>query len=260
MDTKEIKAETWLAATQPSRKEWIAHTKGIFSRDYAEDIRSCNPEDARLELSRDGLYEILPNGLFFKGTELQGIDPSDFEWTEKVLKQRLERIKTVLLPFDSSYFNHSLALEHELNDTLAEKSQLVLQPFFGNDFSDERNPYIRMMAPLIPQVAHIRGNYRFLCKAITNILGYKITFKLTHNRLRFIVNRPGLDRHDLLSYLDELEPFFRFVEEWFVPFELECDFKVRDYERDDRIEGPNKLLLDYNATLGNKPRKQQTEL
>lgn len=259
MECNGIKAETWLAAIHPTQREWVARTKGIFSRDYAEDLRSCDPEQSSVELSRDGMYEILPNGLFFRGTELQGVDPSDFEWTEKVLKQRYERIKTALLPFDSSFFNHSLALEHQLNDSLAEKNDLLLQALTGKDFSEEHNPYIRQMALMLPQAARIRGDYRFLCKYITLILGYKTDYKLTENRVRFIVNRPDLNRTAFLDYLDELEPFFHFVEEWFVPFELQCDFKVRDYERDDHIEGHNKLLLDYNATLGNKPRKQ-TEL
>lgn len=260
MEGKEIKAETWLSASHPTQKEWIAHTKGIFSRDYAEDLRSCNAENASVELSRDGLYEILPNGLFFKGNELQGVNESDFEWTEKVLKQRRERIKTVLLPFDSSYFNHSLALEREVNETLADKDKTLLQTFFGDEFTDQRDPYVRKMMPLMPQVARVRGDYRFLCKAITLILGFRTHYKLTNSHLRFIVNRPGLSRPDFLHYLEELEPFFLFVKEWFVPFELQCDFKVRDYERDDRIDGPNKLLLDYNATLGNHPRNNTTEL
>ena len=256
MERNGIKAETWLSVTHPSQRDWVARTKGIFSRDYAEDLRSFDSEEASVELSRDGMYETLPNGLFFKGTELQGIDPSDFVWTEKVLQQRRERIKTALLPFDSSYFNHSLALEHTLNETLAEKNKLLLKTLTGKDYSDEHNPYIRLMAPLLAQAAHIRGSYRFLCKYITLILGYRTDYKLAENRVRFIVNRRDMDRKTFLNYLNELEPFFRFVEEWFVPFELQCDFKVRDYERDDRMEGPNKLLLDYNATLGNKPRKQ----
>jgi len=256
MEYSEIKAETWLSATYPSKKKWVARTKGIFSRDYAEDIRSCNPEGSSVELSRDGLFEILPNGLFFTGQELRGIDDNDFAWTDKVLRSRVNRVKTALLPFDSSFFNHSLALEHTLNETLAKKNDLLLQTLTGKDFSDEHNPYIQQMALMLPQVARIRGDYRFLCKYITLILGYKTDYKLTDSRVRFIVNRPNLERKTFLNYLEELEPFFRFVEEWFVPFELHCDFKVRDYERDDHIEGPNRLLLDYNATLGNKPRKQ----
>ena len=74
-----------------------------------------------------------------------------------------------------------------------------------------------------------------------------------------MVHRPGLDRNAFLSYHDELEPFFRWVEEWFVPFELRCEFKIRDYSRDDRFAGDNKLLLDYNATLGNQPNNAVTE-
>lgn len=260
MERNGIKAETWLVANHPSIREWVARTKGIFSRDYSEDFRSCNPEKSTVELSRDGLFEILPNGLFFTGEELRGIDEKDFGWTDRVLWGRVKRIKITLLPFDSSYFNHSLALECKLNETLAGKNKLVLKSFFGDDFSNESNPYIRKMAPMIAQAARIRGDYRFLCKAISYVLGYKTNYKLTQNRLRFIVNRPGLNRPAFLNYLTELEPFFSFVEEWFVPFELRCDFKVRDYERDDHLEGSNKLLLDYNATLGNKPCKQQTEL
>ena len=255
MDSKGIKAETWIAVHYPSQKEWIVRHDGIFSRNYSGDLRLCKPEETTLELSRNGLYEILPNGLFFTGRELQGKDEEDIKWTERVLKQRRERIKTVLLPFDSSYFNHSLALENTLNETLAKGNGIVLKEFFGDDFVDERNPYIRKMVPMVAQAAKIRGDYHFLCKAFSLILGFKTEVRLIHDRVRFIINRPGLDKEAFLKYLDELKTFFQFVEEWFVPFEMQCEFKVRDYSRDDRFEGANKLMLDYNATLGNKPYK-----
>ena len=254
MENKEIKAETWIVAHFPFQKEWIVRQKGIFCRNYSGDLRSCDPDNQTIELSRNGLFEILPNALFYTGRELLGKD-EDFKWTEKVLKQRRDRIKTVILPFDSSYFNHSLALENKLNETLTDKTDIVLKEFFGDDFANERNPYIRRMAPMVTQAACIRGDYRFLCKVVSLVLGYKTEIRMIHDRVRFIVNRPDLSHADFLDYLNELEPFFRFVEDWFIPFELRCEFKVRDYTRDDRFEGTNKLLLDYNATLGNKPHK-----
>lgn len=255
MESKEIKAETWITVHYPFQKEWIVWQKGIFSRNYSGDLRSCDPEKQTLELSRNGLYEILPNTLFFTGRELLGKDQEDTKWIERVLKQRLEKIKTVMLPFDSSYFNHSLALENKLNETLADKNAIVLKEFFGNDYANEPNVYIRKMVPMIAQAATLRGNYRLLCKIISLMLGYKTDFKMIRYRVRFIVNRPGLNRNAFLKYLDELKPFFQFVEEWFIPFELQCEFKVKDYTRDDRFEGNTKMLLDYNATLGNKPHK-----
>lgn len=260
MERNGIKAETWVTAHYPFQKEWIVRDRGIFSRNYAEDLRTCNPEEPSVELSRDGLYEILPNALFFRGNELKGIDKSDFGWVDKVLKQRLERIKTVLLPFDSSFFNHSLALEQEVNATLAAKTDLLLRTFVGNDFHNESNPYIRKMAPLLLQTARLRGDYPLLSRILTCVLEYPTQCIRKGDRIRFVIHRPDLERPAFLRFLDELEPFFRWVEEWFVPFELRCEFKVRDYSRDDRFEGTNKLLLDYNATLGNQPHKAQTEL
>ena len=259
MENKGIKAETWLAVHHPSQKEWVAQTQGVFSRNYSEDLRSCNQDEQSVELSRDGLFEILPHFIFFTGKELNAEEKSDFQWIDKVLHQRVKRIKTALLPFDSSYFNHSLALENQLNGTLADKTQVVLKDFLGVDLSEEQNPYILKMAPMVAQAAHIRGNYRILCKIISCILGFKTDFRIIHDRVRFIVNRPNLNKTALLSYLEELKPFFQFVEEWFVPFELQCEYKVRDYTREDRFEGPNKLMLDYNATLGNKPQKTSNE-
>lgn len=259
MERNGIKAETWITAHHPSQKEWIARQKGIFYRNYSDDMYSCDPETASVELSRDGLYEILPNKLFFKGNELQGVDKSDFEWTDRVLKQRVERIKTVFLPFDTSYFNHSLALEQEVNESLAEKTSLLLKTFVGKDYSNDRNPYIRKMAPMMLQAARLRGKYPVLCRMITCVVGYPTHYLKKGDRIRFVVNRPDLDHDAFLNYLNELEPFFRWLEEWFIPLELQCEFKVRDYGRDDRFAGPNKLLLDYNATLGNQPHKAVTE-
>lgn len=259
MENKGVKAETWIAAHYPSQKEWIVRQKGIFTRNYSGDLRSCDLENQTVELSRNGLYEILPNALFFTGRELQGKDDEDVKWGDRVLKQRLDRIKTVVLPFDSSFFNHSLALENKFNETLADKSGIVLHAFFDNDFANVRNPYIQKMLPMVAQAARIRGDYRFLCKAISCALGYKTEVRMIHDRVRFIVNRPALSRADFLKYLDELGPFFCFVEDWFIPFELRCEFKVRDYTRDDHFKGHNKLMLDYNATLGNKPHKTMND-
>ena len=259
MDNGIIKAETWIAVNHPSVEEWLARYKGIFSRNYSGDFRSCDAETNTVELSRDGLYEILPNSLFFTGTELLNKDDEDFKWTERVLKQRMDRIKNVMLPFDSYYFNHSLALEKTLNGVIDDKTSLLLQTLTGIDFSKEANPYIRKMAPTILQAAKVRGNYRFLCQMMTCVLGYKTQYQLKPDRVRFIVNRPNLSHAAFLSYLEELKPFFLFVEEWFVPFEMQCEYKVRDYSRDNRFEGTNKLMLDYNATLGNQPHKQPME-
>lgn len=259
MENKEIKAETWLSVHHPSQKEWIARKQGVFIRNYSNDLHSCIVEEDTVELSRDGLYETLPHGVFFTGRELNVEKKSDFQWVDKVMHQRVKRIKTTFLPFDSSYFNHSLALENELNESLSDKTEIMLRDFFGLDLSNERNPYIRTIAPMIAQAARIRGDFRFLCKVISCILGFKTDVKVTRKKVRFIVNRPNLDKATLLQYLDELKPFFLFVEEWFIPFELQCEFKVRDYTRDDHFTGPNKLMLDYNATLGNKPEKTTNE-
>ena len=129
-----------------------------------------------------------------------------------------------------------------------------MKDFLGLDLSQEKNPYVRKLAPMAAQAAHIRGDYRFICNALGCALGYKTTYKVTPDRVRFTIHRPNLDRTSFLRYLDELRPLFQWVEEWFVPFELQCEYKVRDYTRDDHFAGPNKLMLDYNATLGNKPQ------
>lgn len=254
MEAKNIKAETWLVAHYPSRKEWVARHKGIFSRNYSGDMRSCKPEDGDVDLSRDGLYEILPSALFFTGQELMEKDYNDFAWIERVLKQRLDRIKTVMLPFDSAYFNKTLALESSVNTTLAAKPQMLLETLIGTDFSDEKDPHIAMMAPYTVQAAQLRGNFRTLCNLITHVLGYKTDFQLKKSRVRFVVNRYDLSKAEFLAYYDELKPFFAFVEEWFVPFELRCEYKIRDYGRGCSFTGTNKLMLDYNSTLGNKSR------
>ena len=260
MDNNMIKAETWIAVNHPSVEEWRAWYKGIFSRNYSGDLRSCDHETNTVELSRDGLFELLPQTMFFTGNELIGKEDSDIKLIEHVLKQRRERIKNVMLPLDSIYFNQSLAIETTVNNNLSDRTAILLKTLTGNDFSQEANPYIKKMAHVILQAAKVRGDYRFLCRMMTCILGFKTEYRLKTDRVRFIVNRPNLSQTALYSYIEELKPFFNFLEEWFVPFEMQCEFKVRDYERDDHIEGPNKLMLDYNATLGNKPRKQQTEL
>ncbi len=246
---KNIKAETWLSVHFPSRKEWIARKKSIFSRNYSGDLRSCQPEYGLVELSRDGLYDIFPNFLFYTGSELEKKNLVDFKWIEKVLKQRRERIRTVFQPFDSSFFNHSLAIEKEVNSTVDDKVGILVAALTGKDFSKEPNKYIRGMAPFVLQAAKLRGDYNTLCGIITCLLNHNTTYRLKNKKVRFVVNNPDLSHDEFVSYMEELKPFFKFVEEWFVPFELNCECKVRDYGRKCRFKGNNKLMLDYNATL-----------
>ena len=68
-EKQELKAEVLLSTYYPDVKEWDAQYGSFFSRNYSGDLRECHPDMRTIELSRNGIYDLLPEKLFFDEME-----------------------------------------------------------------------------------------------------------------------------------------------------------------------------------------------
>ena len=108
----ELRAETVLNALSIAVSTINVHTKGTFFSNYCEDllnVKEPNMAGRSVVLSRDGLFHLLPEALFFHEDSLRN--------SKKKKNPQLpdkEHIFDFFVPFDTELFNVSLELENRI--------------------------------------------------------------------------------------------------------------------------------------------------
>ena len=64
---------------------------------------------------------------------------------------------------------------------------------------------------------------------------------------QFIIHKGGLSKEEYQSMDEGLIDFFDFLRQWFLPVEVEYDYRIKDYKNSFTLG--NTLLLDYNTHL-----------
>jgi len=251
VNTGDIKAETLISLMDI--KDMDVRMQGIFSRNYSEDLISITNEDDKtiFELSRDSVFHLLPEGLFLKENQLKKGRKSnfDFEKAHKELSEQKEAILLFFSSFDTEYFKLNLLLEKEVNGITEKGNHIFRNNFVEEPSIDRENEYISKLKILLPFISYLRGNHILLVDILKNVLSAeKIEIRDRGAlRKRFIIHREGLSKEEYQSMDENLITFFDFLHQWFLPVEVEYDYRIKDYTPP-FILG-NTLLLDYNTHL-----------
>ena len=245
-----MKAELLLSTYYPDVQEWESHYGSFFSRNYSGDIRSCHVETGMVELSRNGIYDLLPEKLFFDDMELRSLESRDLAFKLTEVYEEEKNIKTYFEPFDSYFFNQSVRLNKIVTHILDNREKLLLKTMFDYDIDAEENRFVRMLAPLLIHVVDIRSDIDLITNILSEILGCKVEYRiLSHDRVLFIVNKLQLDSKEYAAFMKELKPLFAFVQYWFMPMETDCDYRVKDFEQRFILSDTKALVLDYNTQI-----------
>lgn len=246
----ELLAELQLATFFPEISEWNAVLESYFSRNYSFDLRDCLPNQQKVMLSRNGIYDVLPEKLFFGENILRFKDKSELSELVTKMHDEKEKIRDYLLPFDSTLFSYSFRLQKNVTQVVTNKHKLLLKHFFDYDIDAETNPYIRLLAPLLLQAKDLRGDFERLTHILTAIIDCKVEYNIEHNEtVRFTIHKLKLNSAEYKEFNEVLKPFFAFFELWFLPMELNCIFKVKDYQQPFVLSDSKPLVLDYNTKL-----------
>lgn len=247
---QELKAELLLSTFYPEVKEWDARYGSFFSRNYSGDMRSCDANTATVSLSRNGLYDLIPEKLFFDEMELRFLESRDLAFKLSEVYEEEKNIKAYFEPFDSFFFNQSLRLTQIVTRILDNKEKLMLKTLFDYDIDAEENPYIRMLAPLLIHVTDIRSDLNLITKILSEILSCKVDCRiLSPDSVLFIVNKLNLDSKAYAAFMKDLKSLFAFVQYWLMPMETECDYRVKDFEQRFILSNEKALILDYNTQI-----------
>jgi len=254
IDTGEVKAET-LVSGMKIEEDFNLRWSGIFARNYSDDLMSVREEDDRtlVELSRDGVFQLLPEGLFFEEDRLKkkSISSFDFKKEQAELKKLKKTILSFFSPYDFCYFNLGLELEKTLN-TMLDAGNTIFVDAFESECGieiDTDNEYILKVKKLLPFSGYLRGNFALLTDIVKNVFSVeKVEIrKIKPLFSRFIVHKDGLNREEFLLMDKRAAVFFDFFAQWFLPVEMEYDYQIKSYK--DLFKLGNTLILDYNTCL-----------
>jgi hypothetical protein len=261
-----IKAETWLTTFTESCSEINFDIQGVFSRNYNEDVISADYSDDMnhkliVSLSRDGLFHILPEGLFFVENTLRDVakknDREKFQQEEERIMKEKKKIRLFFQPFDTAYFQLRFVLEKNLNKLAENRAQILMDAIFDIYPLESDNPHIRKIIPLLPLASEIRGNPQVLTDLLRGVF-FPATAEMflqkkrkreekARNILKINVYIEKLSAIEFRTLQKEGEEFAQFFAEWFLPVDLSYEFKIKD--KTERFVLGKAMTLDYNTYL-----------
>ncbi|MUH34697.1 hypothetical protein D9O36_02480 [Zobellia amurskyensis] len=180
-----LRAETIIAEIQENSEatisDFVIANKGTFSRAYRRDIINIDDvlHDNKLtiNLSRNGLYDILPEGLFHVPHVSNGTE--SYTAKRKVVKQEEQDARLFFAPLENEFFYQRLQVEQN------EKSMLnnfynLKDDFLINFWSLDINIphcYILKIIKLLPYSHKIVGDLELTRLCLEKILEEKVSFK-----------------------------------------------------------------------------------
>ena len=264
-----IKAEAYLTSFLNTCRDVNIEPQGVFSRNYAEDVISVESdvemnEKLTLSLSRDSLFHILPEGLFFVEYKLRELgkknDPEKFKLEEERIQKEKKRIRLFFQPFDTTYFRLRFELEKKVNGLAENRTQFILNKLFDAfsfEKEDKDNSLIRKILPLLLFAPEIRGNKHLLkdvlkgvffpAKVDLFVLKKRQPSGLSETVMKVNVYIKKLSSKQFKDLKKEADVFALFFQEWFVPVDNRLEFKIKD--NSERFILGKALTLDYNTYL-----------
>lgn len=254
-----IRAE--FAATQlyDGLEDYSIKKTGASSKGYCPDLLSVEPRLHTAELSRNGLMRMLPEALFFKEDWLRSATNHDEKKNRiEILKRQKSNYETYFEAFDTLFFRQEIAAQQAIDAVEESREALLLKEVYGIDISGMRNPYLRKLALFLLDADTIKGNLPMLAFCAKTILCEKVSYQIAnrvdeevspvaYRRVTFIIHVEGLTNEEYRERMEQYEEFFRFMEQWFLPYDCEMDYCLKDYRQ--RFVLGESLTLDYNTQL-----------
>ena len=256
LNLSEVNAEMLLNYLYPEMEgKWKVEHQGTFYRNFNSDLVGYNEKTGELQVARDSFIKLLPPSMLFSENSLKGRGMKG-KINKQTDRQRL--LRDMFQPFDNMSFRRRMSVEREISDLLENKLHYLLTTYFHYDLTAETNPYIKRVAPLLPFVHSIRGDYRL----IRNILAalFRCTVKCTigrysesdHTRAwipkvtyEMLIEGLGPEEYDKMN--QETETFRQFLQEWFFPFDTKCVIIIKWHHQS--WNDTDHWLLDYNTEL-----------
>ena len=156
--------------------------KGSFGRNYSKDIAEVDLDMVKnyivFHISRDSLYDVLPEGLFHDVSRFNKLDADGRKIEFRKQKKEEADARKFFLPFDHEFFHHKTRLELEILDLIRDPSP-IFNPLFKLNLSLPEI-YERKFISVLPFTNEIKGNIELTASCLSEILGKEIKFSSHH--------------------------------------------------------------------------------
>jgi len=171
-----------------SSDDFMISCDSLFHREYSRDIQYTEvKEDARkrnllqIHLSRSGIYDQLPEGLFFQPQEQRaGASATDMAANHKVNKKREGEIRRFFQPFENDFFWQRLQIEREESGLLEGLQKDILNEYFAafwNIPDSIPSRYVLQLILLLPHAYKIAGNLSLMAQSLEQLLEEEIVVR-----------------------------------------------------------------------------------
>jgi hypothetical protein len=164
----------------------VVHTDDFFLRRFSRDITRIEMDDVtdikellRIHLSRTGLYDLLPEGLFFKPDATGRKPRTAAEMAEeyKQNQQQEQEVRKFFLPLENEFFHYrqknfaaEAALLNGLHNEAVNRYFVALWQLPG-----DMQPMMALrLILLLPYVHAITGNTELMAASLDAILGERV--------------------------------------------------------------------------------------
>lgn len=185
----DIRAEVLLTSAMEmglSADDFLISCDHFFYREYNRDIYAAEMlEDAHyksrllLHLSRNGIYDLLPEGLFYQPayTQTKAIGAAEMAAEYKINKNREKKIRRFFLPFENEFFGQRLQIEQKERALLQGLQTGALNEYFIDFWGLPASLPLRLLLPfvlLLPYVHRIAGNLQLTAQCLEKLLREKV--------------------------------------------------------------------------------------
>ena len=266
----DVRAELLLSSRGDDLTDISVKKSGRFYRGYMPDLMAEDSISKTIELSRNGLMQMLPEALFYQEEFLrENVTDADTEKTKKEeLKTQKQLCSVFFEGFDTIFAQHEIRIHKIIGTTEYERESILLREIYGIEISRERNMLIRKLALLLLESDTIKGNIPLIAFYLRAIMNVKVSYSIStqtmcenkylggtqkeskiksahYKRVLFILYIEDLSSEEYRNMMDQYEDFFIFLEKWFLPYDCEVDYRIKDYHK--RFILGDSLTLDYNT-------------
>lgn len=169
--------------------DFVVLPDGCFYREYRNDLYATNKiEDAwlhrllQLRLSRSGLYDLVPEGLFHQSyNNTKSSSAAELAAQSRLDKKKELAARKFFQPVENSLFRQRVLLEQEEENLLAGMDNGLLNDYFFSfwEFPEALNKTSAMLLVLLLPYAHaITGDIALMQKCLEILLQEKVTIEL----------------------------------------------------------------------------------
>jgi hypothetical protein len=170
-----------LALEKGLRKDhFMVNSTRLFQREYSRDVVSSElKEDAakqpllQVMLSRGGLYDQLPEGLFFQLSPSRNKTVTDLAAEYKYNKKKETEVRRFFQPFENEFFGQRINIEEEETVLLEGLQSGMLNDYFIRFWDLPVTIPKKLLAPLIlllPYASTIAGDWALTSQSLELIL------------------------------------------------------------------------------------------